>query len=83
MRPAVAVLLAGFAAACASSGQVSVAPSEAEQVQICKRVQTIDSNLPQRVCATQSQWDAYDKQGQENVEEFERRRDELASPDPL
>ncbi len=46
---------------------------------ICKTLKTIGSNMPQRICSTQAEWDDYAKQGKGSVEDYQRDRDTSGS----
>lgn len=38
--------------------------------QVCRSIKPTGSNVPQRVCSTQAEWDVVDAQARENAEEF-------------
>jgi hypothetical protein len=80
MRFVVTIALVAFAAACATS-----APSDgdsaagAAEKKTCKRTMVMGSNVPKNVCHTAEEWAAIDKQGREDVEEFDRARREVTT----
>lgn len=45
---------------------------QAGQEQICRSLKVTGSNLPQRVCSTQAEWDAADAQARTDAETFNR-----------
>lgn len=49
---------------------------------ICRRMSVMGSNYPQKVCHTQAEWAAYDKQGQDTVDQFERAKDQAPEARP-
>jgi hypothetical protein len=44
------------------------------QGQICKTMPVMGSNMPQKVCSTQEEWDEFDRQTRESVEAFDKDR---------
>jgi hypothetical protein len=80
MRFVVTTALAALVAACATS-----APSDgsstasATEKKTCKRTMIMGSNVPKNVCHTKEEWAALDKQGREDVEEFDRARRETTT----
>jgi hypothetical protein len=42
--------------------------------QICKSMKVMGSNFPQKVCSTQAEWDAFDKQAHESVDSYDQQR---------
>jgi hypothetical protein len=40
--------------------------------QVCRSIKPTGSNVPQRVCSTQAEWEAVDAQALENAEDFSR-----------
>jgi hypothetical protein len=90
MRFVVGALAAtGLLCACATPAAVEGGAKPAEtgvkvadtgEKKICKRTPVMGSNMPQRVCSTQAEWDVYDKAGQKTVEDFDRSRAALGTP---
>lgn len=80
MRFVVTIALVAFAAACATSapGDGNSAASAAEK-KSCKRTMVTGSNVPKNICHTEEEWAAIDKQGREDVEEFDRARREVTT----
>lgn len=72
MRLAI-VLIAGALAACATPATPDTALA-ANSEKICKRMTSTESNVPQRVCRTAEEWDAFERQGLADVKSFERAR---------
>jgi hypothetical protein len=54
-----------------SSGAATAATPAADN-KICKQMRVMGSNYPRRQCLTAAEWAQYDKEGQEQVETFER-----------
>lgn len=77
------IFVLGLAGACASSQQSAQQSAAAGAEQVCKRMTPTGSSVPQRVCHTRDEWTAMERQGREDVEEFNRARDELTNPNPL
>jgi hypothetical protein len=83
MRAVVGALVAaGFLCACATPAAVESAAkvADAGEKKICKRISVMGSNMPQKVCSTQAEWDVYDKAGQKTVDDFDRSRGSLGTP---
>lgn len=75
MRLASIVLVAVFAAACATPAPSGDAPAETAQVKkTCKRTMVMGSNVPQSICHTEEEWAAVEKRDREDVDDFERAR---------
>lgn len=72
------VVLATIVSACSTPAPDGAAMDAAANDKICKRTEATGSNVPQRACRTQAEWAAIDKQGQADVDAFERARDEVA-----
>ena len=64
--------VAAEAAPVSASGP-EVAEADGSQ-RVCRRMEVMGSIRPQRVCATQAEWDAKAEQDQEGVESFDRAR---------
>ena len=78
MRIAIVVVFAALSA-CATPASNDTSMATAASRQICKRTTATDSNVPQRVCHTKEEWAAREKQGQADIDAFERARDEVTS----
>lgn len=72
----VAAQAAASPAAAAPAAAQTVAATEKKR---CKRSTAIGSNVPTSVCRTEAEWAEIDKQGREDVEEFDRARREITS----
>jgi hypothetical protein len=77
MRLAVIVVVGVFAAACATPAPNDASTAAAQSDKVCKRMVATGSNMPQNVCHTKEEWAAMDKQGRQDVEDFERARSEV------
>lgn len=76
MRAALIVLVGSIAAACATPAPVDSPAAAAQADKICKRVLPTGSNMPQRVCHTEQEWAAIEKQDQQGVDDFDHARRE-------
>lgn len=45
-----------------------------ESTQICKTMSVMGSNFPQKVCSTQDEWDQFNEDQRQTVDEFDRGR---------
>jgi len=77
MRLAVIVLIGAFAAACATPAPNDASTTAFQGEKVCKRMTATGSNMPQSVCHTKEEWAAMEKQGRQDVEDFERARSEV------
>lgn len=61
-------------AACASQPEAAGAGAQlaAGDKQICKRLTPMGSNMPQRVCASEAEWDAREKAGRREYDNLRR-----------
>ena len=51
----------------------AAAPSaEADSKKTCKQMKVMGSNFPRRQCMTAAEWAAYEQEGKQQVESFER-----------
>lgn len=41
---------------------------------VCKNMTVMGSNFPQRVCSTQAEWDAFDKEQRQSADDFDAAR---------
>ena len=76
--PAAVQAAAAPAAAPAAPAAPKAVAAKGEK-KTCKRTTAIGSNVPKSVCRTEAEWAAMDKQGREDVEEFDRARRELTT----
>ena len=44
------------------------------EAQVCKTMPVMGSNMPQKVCSTQEEWDEFDRQTGASVEAFDKDR---------
>jgi tellurite resistance protein len=80
MRFMVTIALGAFVAACATSAPSDGnATASAAEKKTCKRTMVMGSNVPKNVCHTEEEWAAINKQGREDVEEFDRARREVTT----
>lgn len=84
MRVLFGVAALAFATACASAPETTSAsltpgaPRTGEAAKVdktCRRVPVMGSNMTKKVCSTADEWAAYDSQGRESVQDFERSKD--------
>lgn len=79
------VVLSGCAGLLTPSGSAAARWERLEQARaekaagmdsrkICKNMSVMGSNFPQRVCSTQEEWDAFNKQTRESADEFDAAR---------
>lgn len=72
-----AALAAGLIGACATaekSDPTAVAAAETGEKKICKTMPVMGSNFPKRVCSTATEWEKFDKETHQSVEDFDRDR---------
>ena len=50
----------------------AAAPANADSKKTCKQMKVMGSNFPRRQCMTAEEWAQYNKQGEEQVETFQR-----------
>jgi len=79
----VSMAAAGLMSACTTTAMEStpatgVAEAAAGE-KICKKETVIGSNMPQRTCLTQAEWDARERAGLKDVDDFKRRQSEISA----
>jgi hypothetical protein len=74
MKVRLGLVAALAAASCAATDKAAgpeLASAEASP-KVCRTMKQTGSNVPQKVCNTQTEWDAFDKQGREETEQMGR-----------
>jgi hypothetical protein len=71
---AVVILLLTACATPPPTPGAQLAAAETGDKKTCKNMPVMGSNFTKKVCATQAEWEAFARQGQEGVDQFEADR---------
>jgi hypothetical protein len=66
---------AGGPETAAATGSGATATPDGEK-KICRRMTPVGSNMSKNVCATAAEWAIFDKEGRDDVDELNRRREQ-------
>ena len=58
----------------AGAGAAQQLADASGEEKICKNMRVMGSNMPKRVCSTQAEWDAFDKETRASVDAYDNDR---------